>query len=431
MRYLALLLSSLLLFSACGGGGASGETAPLDITKNNYSNLFAYNATGKYNKVLKECADITSTLSSCTLVKLPLLGLDTTTPSDQDILDRLVVSHQWMGDRFKRLLTELPADLKRMFRATTIIVIDDDIRPSYYWPVSGAIHIDAEYFWLTKSEHDTISKVEDPRYSYGSKLKWINLERYSINNQRVYMGGPLNGKYERPLNYLIYPLANVLYHELAHANDYAPPFSLSSMDKTDTVFDALSKNSANYLTKNLYDSVPLRSQELADFAKVLFQGEKATNEQNNVLADYVGALFSADSANRLYSYSTPFEDTANLFTEAMMKYNYGLLHDTAFINLPTVAKPVYSDYIISWGTRNRVADPSVKPRAEFVVQNILPEYDWNTFFAKQTDTVIPMTVGDNWAESLISTKSTRRARSAYISELSRQKVPDSDFNMHR
>ncbi|HIO91397.1 MAG TPA: hypothetical protein EYG68_00950 [Leucothrix mucor] len=431
MRYLALLLSSFLLLSACGGGGASGETAPLDITQNNYSNLFAYNSSGKYNKTLKECASVTNPSFSCTLVKLPLLGQDTMNPSDQDILDRLVVSHQWMGDRFKTLLPELPIDLKRMFRAVTTIVIDDDIRPSYYWPGSGAIHIDAEYFWLTEKERDTISKREDPRNNYGNDLKWINIERYSINNQLVYMGGPLNGKFERPLNYLIYPLANVLYHELAHANDYAPPFSLSSIDKSDTIFAALSKNSDNYLTKNLYDSSPLRSNELVDFGNILYRGKKATDNQKNVLADYVGALFGADTANRFYSYSTPFEDTANLFTEAMMKYNYGLLHDTAFINLPTVEKPVYSDYLISWGARNRVADPSVKPRAEFIVKNILPEYDWDTFLPTQTDTVIPMTVGDNWAESLISTKSSRRARSAFIQELSTQKVPDSDFNMHR
>jgi len=428
-KYSALLFSCLLFLSACGGGGKAGETAPLGT--NDYSNLFAYNANGKYSKVLKECASISNPAFSCTLVKLPLLGLDTLTPSDQDILDRLLVSHQWMGDRFKTVLKELPADLKRMFRAITTIVIDDDIRPSYYWAGSGAIHIDPEYFWLTNEERNTISLKEDPRNNYGDDLKWINPERYTINNQLVYMGGSLNGKYERPLNYLIYPLANVLYHELAHANDYAPPFSLSSLDKSDIVYDALLHNSDNYLTKTLYASSPLRSQELASFAQVRFQGKQATETQKNTLADYIGGLFAADNANRFYSYSTPFEDTANLFTEAMMKYNYGLLFDTAFINTPTTAKPVYSDYIISWGTRNRVADPSVKPRAEFVVKNILPEFDWDTFLATQTDTVIPLTTGDNWAESLISTKRARQARSAYISNLSKQKVPESDFNMHR
>lgn len=220
MRYSALLFSCLLFLSACGGGGKSGETAPLGT--NNYSNLFAYNPSGKYSKALKECASVTNQAFSCTLTKLPLLGHDTYKPTDQDILDRLLVSHQWMGDRFKTVLPHFPEDLKLLFRAVTAIVIDDDIRPSYYWPGSGAIHIDAEYFWMNTAERDTISKEEDPRENYGDDLRWINPERYTKNSQLVYMGGSLNGKYERPLNYLIYPLANVLFHELAHANDYAP-----------------------------------------------------------------------------------------------------------------------------------------------------------------------------------------------------------------
>ena len=432
MRYLALLFSSLFLLSACGGGGgALGETAPVNPANNNYSNLFAYNPTGKYSKVLKECVSVTNAPFSCTLVKLPLLGQDTMTPSNQDILDRLVVSHQWMGDRFKTLLPSLTPSMKLLFRSVTAIVIDDDIRPSYYSDETGAIHIDADYFWLTNEERDTITKEKDPRANYGNALKWFFIDRYTKNNSLIYMGGPLQGKYERPLNYLIAPLAEVLYHELAHANDFAPSTSLASMDKSDVIFDALRKNRPNRLTDKLYALSPLRSQELTSVASVIFQGIAATENQKNTLADYIGALFGADTATRLYSYQSPFEDTANLFAESMLKYDYGLIHSYAFINIPTVENPTYADYLVSWGAKNRVADPSVRPRAEFIVKKILPEYDWDPFFATQKDTAIPMVAGENWAESLISTKSARQARSAYISELSTQKVPESDFNMLR
>ena len=45
--------------------------------------------------------------NGCSLGRLPFIGMDTQKPTLDDLMNRVVVSHQWMGDRFKEALEEL------------------------------------------------------------------------------------------------------------------------------------------------------------------------------------------------------------------------------------------------------------------------------------------------------------------------------------
>ena len=156
----------------------------LPISNNAYfsdrkSAVFAYNANSPYADDLVQCVYSNSLSSSCTLSKTPLLAEEvkgsSIAPSVEDIMDRVVVSHQWMGDRFKEFLTnnDNNDDIKMLLRATTAIVIAYDVRPSFYWAATGAIYLDAENFWLTPQERDTINEAPDFRAAFGNDLQFV------------------------------------------------------------------------------------------------------------------------------------------------------------------------------------------------------------------------------------------------------------------
>ena len=45
----------------------------------------------------------------CTFGELPLIGMETNSPTVDDIMQRLVVSHNWMGQRFQEILETYPS----------------------------------------------------------------------------------------------------------------------------------------------------------------------------------------------------------------------------------------------------------------------------------------------------------------------------------
>lgn len=102
-----------------------------------------------------------------------------------------------------------------------------------------------------------------------------------------------------------------------------------------------------------------------------------------------------DGAADIYGYSDISEDVAMLFEEAMMKYFFDADRDMAFINR------VDDDYdgIISWGVRNRFADPRVISRAEFVIKEIFPSVNFDDFM-QNLPTTQELPIGVYWEESL-------------------------------
>jgi hypothetical protein len=147
--------------------------------------------------------------------------------------------------------------------------------------------------------------------------------------------------------------------------------------------------------------MPLSSKVLQSIGQVLYHGEKPTAEEKNLTASKVGELFSEDSAESLYSYSTQYEDLAMLFEATMMRYHYNLKIDLAFIEKPKKENNLTcSDYIVAWGVRDRLSEDSVKVRAKYVVNNILPSNNWDSFFDNNLTEPILMDEGLNWCESI-------------------------------
>lgn len=370
------LISSAFLLVSCGGGNglaSNGETK-----EQIFANLAPYQ-TSQFSAVLKECVTATKVEESCLLSKLPLIGQNTISPTDADILDRLIVSHPWMGDNFKQALTLMPDDIKTMFRSVTAIVIDEGIRPSFYTPVTAAIYLDPANVWLTNLEKDDIIKDEDFRTGFGNGLQFKEFNLLTKGGRVAFdTSGKINNTIERTITEVVGPLSALLFHELAHANDYILPNQVSNTVSTDSVYEAISKqhDDQNTASHHLYDNLPLRSSTLFSLAKVRFRGQTPTDQEMNMSAYYVGQLFESEGAVMHYGYNTVREDVATLLEAAMMKKHFNMDRDQFFVEyLPSVTYNSICNFKIAMGSRNRIANAEVKERMLSVLDDIFPSGD--------------------------------------------------------
>lgn len=360
-----LLATSLIFFIGCGRDNiTSGSQSDSGA---DFKNTFVYDKNSPYADVLRKCVSVEDETGSCKLSELPLLGQVSYTVTKEMILQRLVVSHQWMGDRFSQMLDRYSDKMiHQLFRATTAIVIDDDIIPSYYWAVTGAIYLDPRYFWMSANEKETITDKEDYRANFGSELQFLEAVFFRKDGNSLYT----QDKPSRTLSDLDLPLAGLLYHELAHANDFVPPSMLTSLNNDATILQNITNIGANRTSEQLTATSPLTSSTLVSLGQVLYRGTSATSTQKQLTGVEVGNLFDDDTAAAMYAYSSRFEDTAMLFQSAMMKYFYNVDGFQIFFN--TAAYEDNNRIDIEWGVKNPVLKQRVEQRAIFVSNRILP-----------------------------------------------------------
>lgn len=402
----ASLTLSLTLTTACGGSSSNSNSreqpapdpaSPTIPADGIYRPALA---DSPYARDLVTCITIETLEQSCRLSRLPYIGQETTAPTKADIMARTVISHPWMAERFSQLLDEMPAEIYQLFRGVTGIVIGADIRPSYYWAVSGAIYLDPADLWVTDSERRTISQAPDFRSEFARELAFSSLSRYVQGDNYAWDYYPLDGEVShRPLALVVKPMAALLFHELAHANDFIPPALVAHSNSHNTPLEQVIVFEADNVSLDLKARAPLSSQLLYDLAAVMYHGAKANTMQKSLSATTVGLNFQVDGANDPYAYASLFEDTAMLFEEVMMKYHFNIDRDVAFTDAPVTAEAYCDDYVVRWGQRNRIGDPLVKSRAEIVVQQLLDRRDSTAYFA-QIPAPRAMRIGHDWCENI-------------------------------
>lgn len=376
-----------------------------DLIKNNAyfkdrtASTFPYDNTGLYAQDIVNCVYSNQLTSSCPLEKLPLIAHQSLTPTVEDIMSRVVVSHRWMGDRFRDFLlhNDNNNDFKNLLRATTAIVISYDVRPSFYWAATGAIYLDPKNFWLSPDERDTINESPDYRASFGRELEFTMPWRYIKDNDYATDYPSETIRITRNENDGLYRLASLLYHELAHANDFFPKTEWFIHDQSSRVLDAAL--STNFESDNLAIAYPLFGDEIYALAQVSFSGETATSFQKSYLPSDIKDFFKIEVANDYYNYSSPREDYAMLFEELMMQTRYQVLRDTAVTNLPSGENTSIRDYIVAWGQRGRIGETNIKDRVEFVTKRILPEFE-SAMIIANLPPPIAMIEGDDWLDNL-------------------------------
>lgn len=392
LRIAALFFAAFL--ASCSGadsGDSTGEPVespqPVIITDTNpagddpenlprfdikdVNQLKPYRPDSPYAAVLRDCALAPSVTDACTLETLPFITQSSPGFNREDILDRLLVSHDWMGQRFEQLLAEAPEDLITLFGSLTAISIGSTVRPSFYTTRTGAIQLDPGYLWLSTDEKANISIAEDFRSGYGAELQYWTFGALLQNGQLVSRWYSLTNRDERTLEDIRFPLYRLLYHELAHAVDYLPSASMPTLDQSLSPHEAVYSNEQYALSPRLYDDLALYSEVMFELAQVSFQGIGANELQKTYEPDYVGGEMANDGAMSYYAYNTRREDFATLFATTMMKLHFNMDYYIAFVDKPA-DEDNYScaELIVGWGERNRLANPLVAPRARWVVESV-------------------------------------------------------------
>lgn len=405
-----------LLLSACGGGSGGGASVSSfsQPAGEDLSDISAYVSNTNYAQVLADCVRVESVTESCSLDDLPLLGQEHSSPSIDQIMARLVVSHDWMGERFRAYLQQLSPEtfshVSQLLTSVTAIVIDDDIRPSYYTTLTAAIYLDPAELWLTNAEKDTINRQQDYRADFDNLLNVRTLWRYVIANNYAYSYYSLNGSAERSLSEIILPFSELLFHELAHAKDFIPLDIALTTSTAIKPAQLASSHRASRSSTQLQSLSPLNDSVLFDLADVMYRGEAASISLQLLSADEVGDLFEVEGANDHYAYSTAAEDFAMLFEEAMMKYHFDADRDVAFSVAPA-DETNCQDYLIGWGVRHRLGDVNVKTRAAWTVSELLPTGSFSLFF-QDFPLPIAMVQGVNWCDNLLLSPLSGRGAAA-------------------
>lgn len=379
---------------------------PLFSSSEPVSRVYPYQAQGPYAAALKDCiySPTLSRSNLCRLNRLPLLGQQTAgaAPSVEQVMQRVLVSHDWMAEVFERFLREQDAngDFRRMLSAVTAVVIGGQVRPAFYWNATGAIYLDASYLWLTPAQRDTLSEAPDPRSANGQSLQYATPWRYVKDNRHAVTSYAVLQRQSRGLDELPYELGRLLYHELTHANDFLPPAVQASLDGSKRVYEA---GPALTPSQDLFNRLPFYSSTMQGLARVLSFGEAPTLLQTSYTPGDITYFFSNDRVNDDYSYSVPAgsafsrEDAAMLVEEAMMQLRYGVLRDFAITNqLATGASS--ADLIVNWGQRGRIGEPAIRPRLQLVLNQIMPWLPPN--ISASLGPPLALRAGQSWGANL-------------------------------
>ncbi|MCJ8319166.1 MAG: hypothetical protein MJK12_06010 [Colwellia sp.] len=369
---------------ACDGEHSNTNTNTNTNTID-YSNLQPPSGTETYSDNIIRCVSITDVSDSCSLNELPPIGLNYIKPSIDDVMDRVVVSHSWMKQRMRDLLIIMPAEMLLLLRATTAIVIHQEIRPAHYRLETGAIYIDPAYLWLTNEEKATINQQPDPRVGNGSELQFREIGRLVINNHYAGKNYPLTGNEERNLEDILVWASALFYHELAHANDCMPSSEHANLDLANSFQQNIDDitNRGQCIHQRLVEQFPLTSTMWQGLAKVLYQGEVSSAEQRNYTPTDVGIEFAADISTATYGFTNEWEDTAMAFDSLMLKYRFDADGDVLIVpNFDLLSDDITCEQlVIKWGQRGRLGEPNVLARSQLVIAAMLPELDLAEFYA--------------------------------------------------
>ena len=335
--------------------------------------------------------------TDCTLERLPFLGTEFLAPSVDDVMTRVLVSHRWMGDRLRETLERMPLDLRLLTRSLTTIVIASDIRPAYYWARTGAIYLDAGFFWRTPEERAVVTMEEDFRAGFGRRMQFYIPWRYVRNN--IAWTDPAGAEGPTRADRLLPFVAFLLYHELSHAADLMPAAALDEVDPAGTALDAIWEQRFAWPSSRLAAELPLRSGFMRALAEIFFGGRASTAEEEALLPDDIVDAFATDGAVDFYSYSSPFEDLADLHETVLMSYHHDLEKDVAIVGTEGEER---GDGVVAWGQRGRMSDPRVIDRMRFVIDAMYPgdAQELHGYLGNRP-APLPMRPGETWAENIV------------------------------
>lgn len=395
-------------------------TGPWVFSDMHVSRVYPYKPASPFAPVLVDCAFNAQLQYSgsgsnlCPLSRLPFLHTTTAgnVPTVAQIMDRVLVSHDWMGRAFEDLLTanQSNTDLLQLFNGVTAVVIGAHVRPSFYYALTGAIHLDADNFWRTADERDLIDESPDFRIGFDRDLQYSTLWRYAANNQSIFLPFSATSRISRDTSYLLQESAWLIYHELGHAADFVPVAARPALNPTLSAWANIVPRYSNRQlpSDQLAAQFPLGSATMKALAQVKYVTGPVSDATviegipystlRGLTPTEVASAFSADTATDDYAYSTTREDAAMLLEEVLMARNHGWRRDFAITDKVSDSS-TGSTVLVRWGQRGRVGSDTLKPRARFMVTQLAP---WAGAAAVDAlPAPLPMRPGESWTANLV------------------------------
>lgn len=366
-----------------------------DLLVPNLSEYFVYKTDSKYASSLYECSNKNKKMTPCDFSKLPLLGMESESPSKDEIMERLIVSHDWMGERFEELIDSYPKELLVLFRSVTAIVIGTDIRPSIFNQSNAIIYLDSNLFWLSESEKLTVN----PKYDYRTIFTDTNVKtnryvfRYLKEGEPAFRYiAPKEPYQPRTLEDIRYLVAKSIIHELLHANDFFPFRLFESMPRDRAPLEVTLNIETIRLSSRLEKEYPLTSKIIKELADYFYNGKNLSEMTEAMPLDNFVREFDNDLATDLYGYSSKFEDTAMLFEEVMMKILFDVDREIGFIYFDNKSE----NFLLLWGVRNRFADKRLFEKVRFILEDIISPEDLENFYNNHYPTLRTLERGTVW-----------------------------------
>jgi hypothetical protein len=368
--------------------------------------VYPYRAAGPYASALVPCVYESTQRNNvlCPLTRMPFLAQEAPggIPSIEQVMNRVIVSHDWMGKNFEDFLRahDTRGDFRRMLSSVTAVVIGSHIRPSFYYAGTGAIYLDADEFWLTAEERDTVNEAPDFRSNFGKDLQFSSPWRYTKDNASIFANADPRARTPRTQGQLLREAGWLLFHELGHALDFMPPSQYGSLFTASSAWGNIATRlNNNQLTSDIASTTyPLTSTIMSGLGQVQYQGATANATQIAYTPTQVGGFFSADLATDDYAYSTKREDTAMLLEEFLMSTRLGIRRDFAITDKAAANATSSASLVVRWGQRGRAGDARINARLRYVVSQLTP---WMPL-SEVDNLAAPfnMRVGDTWSSNL-------------------------------
>jgi hypothetical protein len=330
--------------------------------------LILYNPQTPNAENLKRCVLINADKDSCKFSESPLIAQGLKEVTVEDILDKTMSSKQSYLDTFKAALKLMPKETLMMFGSVNAVVISERISPAFYSFQSGAIYLDASYFWKTSKEKALATAKADYRDSFGSTLSFMeNFNYYYKDGTSLYKS---NYQKSRTTEELAPILFQVLFHELSHANDFFPKSFYTSdeldLDKTYNEMAMLRLRDGLLLSQHIV----LSSNLIESFVGIIYMGNQPTDTELKMNPKYFLEEYIDGAASDIYAYANPREDLAMLIENNLMYYYFKASPTTVLIKHSANKK--YKNSILG-GVKNKIAAPDVKWRSGRVLESIFGE----------------------------------------------------------
>jgi hypothetical protein len=257
----------------------------------------------------------------------------------ESVLSSTLISHDWQKERFKSFLLKTRPEILSMLSCVKGVAISSDIRPSFYYPPSGAIYLDARYFATTEDEVGTVSTKPDAREQ---NFDQIDLLFFTVDTVKP-----------KTIEEALYlDLEGLLAHELAHACD----------------FKAAALNG-----KHLSDELP-ETPENAVFhlAQWLFFGDAAAKEK---LAKYtpaeIGKSFEESPIVDIYGYGNQFEHLA-MIVQNHLAFEFDGNNRVDLLTDNPKGQQNLRELPIHWGMTGKFCQPDLFARGRAMTVRTVP-----------------------------------------------------------